>query len=251
MYKSITVVTATFNAEETVGECLRSVNGQTVGAEHLIMDGVSGDNTLQQIALNTSENVTLFSGDDDGLYDAMNKGIVHSSGDIIGILNADDFYPSSTVLEQVARVFEDDSIDGCYGDLLYVDAEDTSKVVRYWKSGDYSPSKFYWGWMPPHPTFFVRRSVYERFGVFSLDMGSAADYELMLRFLLKHQINVVYIPEVLVHMRTGGVSNSSMGNRLEANKMDRKAWEVNDLKPYPWTLLMKPLRKLTQWFARP
>ncbi len=105
--------------------------------------------------------------------------------------------------------------------------------------------------MPPHPTFFVRRSVYEKYGAFNIALGSAADYELMLRFLVKHRISAAYIPEVLVKMRVGGVSNASLKNRLTANRMDRRAWEVNGLKPYPWTLLMKPLRKLPQYFHKP
>ena len=125
------------------------------------------------------------------------------------------------------------------------------RIVRYWKSGDYNPQKFYHGWMPPHPTFFVRRAIYEKYGLFNLELSSAADYELMLRFLLKHKITTTYIPEVLVKMRTGGMSNASLKNRFRANRMDRKAWEVNGLKPYPWTLWMKPLRKVGQFFSKP
>jgi glycosyltransferase involved in cell wall biosynthesis len=192
----------------------------------------------------------IVSESDQGIYDAMNKGIRLAQGDIVGILNADDFYASSDILAKVAAIFADPAIDACYGDLVYMDSTDTGKVVRYWRSGAFSPRKFYWGWMPPHPTFFVRRWVYERFGLFNLDLGSAADYELMLRFLVKHQINVAYIPEVLVKMRTGGVSNVSLQNRLKANRMDRKAWTINALKPYPWTLWLKPLRKIGQWVKR-
>ena len=161
--------------------------------------------------------------------------------------------PDDRVLERVAGVFENPSIEACYGDLVYVKAltRDSKQVLRYWKSGPFHPDKFKWGWMPPHPTFFVRRSVYEKYGLFNLDLGSAADYELMLRFLFKHRIKVAYIPEVLVCMRAGGVSNASVKNRVNANLMDRKAWEVNGLKPYPWTLFLKPLRKLPQWFMKP
>jgi glycosyltransferase len=132
-----------------------------------------------------------------------------------------------------------------------VDRKDPSRIIRYWKSGDYNPRKFYWGWMPPHPTFFVRRWVYDKYGYFNLELGSAADYELMLRFLLKYGITTKYIPEVLIKMRVGGISNATVKNRIAANRMDRKAWEVNDLNPYPWTVLLKPLRKLPQWFMRP
>ena len=122
--------------------------------------------------------------------------------------------------------------------------------MRHWKSGTFTPGKFYWGWMPPHPTFFVQREVYQRHGLFNLELGSAADYEIMLRFLVKHQLSATYIPEVLVKMRTGGVSNASFANRLAANRMDRKAWDVNNLRPYPWTIIMKPVRKISQWFLK-
>ena len=148
-------------------------------------------------------------------------------------------------------MFENPAVQACFGDLVYVDAENTDKVVRYWKAGDYDAGKFYRGWMPPHPTFFVRASVYEQFGMFNLELGTAADYELMLRFLLKHGLQAAYIPMVMVAMRTGGKSNASISNRLAANKMDRKAWRVNGLKPYPWTLTMKPLRKVGQWVVKP
>jgi glycosyltransferase len=131
-----------------------------------------------------------------------------------------------------------------------VDSANTEKVVRVWRSGGFAPGKFYWGWMPPHPTFFVRRSVYQRLGGFNLDLGSAADYELMLRFLVRHRLKTAYIPEVLVKMRTGGISNRSLLNRLKANRMDRRAWEVNGLRPYPWTLPLKPLRKIGQWLVK-
>lgn len=187
---------------------------------------------------------------DQGIYDAMNKGVRMAQGDIVGILNSDDYYASPAVLAKVVEVFNNPAIEACYGDLIYVDAADTGRTVRYWRSGGYAPNKFYWGWMPPHPTFFVRRSVYQRFGLFNLDLGSAADYELMLRFLVRHRIKTAYIPEVLVKMRTGGTSNVSWRNRLEANRMDRRAWAVNELKPYPWTLWLKPLRKVSQWVVK-
>jgi glycosyltransferase len=184
----------------------------------------------------------------------MNKGIGLATGEVVGILNADDFYASPLVLEKVGRIFEDPSVMSCYGDLEYVrecsGAPTGFTVVRYWKSGPFSPDSFYWGWMPPHPTFFVRRSVYERCGVFNTEIGSATDYELMLRLLLKERITTAYIPETLVRMRVGGASNESLQARLKANRMDRRAWEVNGLKPYPWTTVMKPLRKVLQWVKK-
>ena len=162
-------------------------------------------------------------------------------------MNADDFYAGPGILSRVCNAFENPEIQACYGDLVYVDNQDTGKVVRYWRAGPYDINRFYNGWMPPHPAFFVRRSNYEKYGTFRPELGTAADYELMLRFLLKYQLKVDYIPEVLVHMRTGGVSNRSLLNRIRANRMDRLAWKVNNITPYPWTLIAKPIRKLGQW----
>lgn len=242
-------------------DCLKSVCSQSLLVEHLIIDGASTDNTLQLIS-ETNPNARVVSERDQGIYDAMNKGIRLAAGDVIGILNADDFYASPDVLARVAAVFDDPSVDCCYGDLTYVNeivskgtrAKDTKgdfTVTRYWKSGKFHHKKFYWGWMPPHPTFFVRRQVYEKHGLFNLNLGSAADYELMLRFLLKKRISAVYIPEILVKMRAGGVSNASIRNRLRAHMNDRRAWRVNGLRSFPWTLYLKPTLKLRQWLLRP
>ena len=243
----ISIITATFNAEATLGDCLASVqNQQDVSAEHIVIDGGSTDRTVDIVE---NAHVSQFiSEPDNGIYDAMNKGIGLATGNVIGILNADDFYTGDQVLSTVVRAFRENRAATCYSDLQYVDYTNTDKVVRHWRSGTFTgPKQFYWGWMPPHPTFFVRRDVYEKYGVFNLELGSAADYEIMLRFLVKCGVKAAYIPEVLVKMRTGGVSNASVKNRLTANRMDRKAWTVNRLRPYPWTLWMKPVRKVGQW----
>jgi glycosyltransferase involved in cell wall biosynthesis len=184
---------------------------------------------------------------DEGLYHALNKGIALATGDVIGILHADDFYTSSSVLTQYAKVFESEKCDAVYSDLYYVDAIDTAKIVRKWKSGDYTPGAFLNGWMPPHPTFFVKREVYQRLGNFNREFKTAADYELMLRFIHKNQIKLSYLPEYTIKMRTGGQSNSSWKNRINANREDRKAWRVNELKPKWYTLYLKPLRKILQF----
>jgi len=246
----ISIITNVLNGADTIRDCIKSVQGQTVPVEHIIIDGGSSDNTLEIIEEYKSDTALVVSEPDNGIYDAMNKGLRLVSGDVVGILNADDFYADSTVLEKVADVFGDKTVDSCYGDLLYVDSKNTDQVFRYWRAGEFQPEKFYWGWMPPHPTFFVRRSVYEEYGLFNDDLGSAADYQLMLRFLLKNRISAAYIPEILVKMRVGGASNASLTKRIKANKMDRRAWEINGLKPYPWTLWMKPLRKIPQWWQR-
>jgi glycosyltransferase len=240
------------------------VASQTHPSEHIIIDGASTDSTLE-IVLRIASTSRILSEPDKGIYDAMNKGIALATGEVIGILNADDFYASPLVLEKVALLFDDPTVMSCYGDLEYVKNSETGSVkrekikdagyspltvTRYWKSGPFAPDKFYWGWMPPHPTFFVRRSVYERYGLFNLELGSAADYEMMLRLLLKERITTAYIPEVLVRMRVGGASNRSLAARLAANSMDRRAWKVNGLRPHPWTVMMKPLRKVLQWVQK-
>jgi glycosyltransferase len=242
----ISIVTPTYNAASTLADCLTSVRDQRVTTEHILIDGGSTDGTLE-IARSHPQISRIVSEPDKGIYDAMNKGIALASGDVIGILNSDDFYANRETLTRVAEVFEDKSIDSCYGDLVYVEPINATRVTRVWKAGIFSKSKFYRGWMPPHPTFFVRRSIYEKHGVFNLNLGSAADYELMLRFLVKQRITTNYIPEVLVKMRAGGASNASLVNRIKANRMDRKAWEENGLEPYPWTTFLKPLRKIGQF----
>ncbi len=247
---SISIITASYNVADTLSDCLECIAKQSVDVEHILVDGASTDSTMKIIDAHREQLAHVVSEPDESIYDAMNKGLKLASGDVIGILNADDFYPSDDTLVKVLSVFDDPDIEACYGDLVYVDGQNTGKVDRFWQSGHFNLKKFYWGWMPPHPTFFVRRSVYEKYGIFNLELGSAADYELMLRFLLKQKIKAVYIPEVLVHMRTGGVSNATIWNRLKANRMDRKAWEVNGLKPYPWTMIAKPLRKLKQWVVK-
>jgi glycosyltransferase len=242
------IVTATYNAADTLGTCLESVQAQTVDVEHILIDGGSTDATLKVAKSYKGHVAKLVSESDQGIYDAMNKGIGMATGEIIGILNADDFYASSDILSRVEDVFEDKKIQACYGDVVYVDNKNLNDIKRYWSAGEYDSKKFYQGWMPPHPGFFVRASVYEKHGLFNLNLGSAADYEIMLRFLLRFQINAIYLPTVMVHMRTGGVSNSSFSNRIAANRMDRKAWRVNELRPKYWTLYAKPVRKIGQWF---
>ena len=246
----ISIVTATLNSVSTLDDCLKSLKNQTLSFEHIVVDGKSTDGTLELLKEYGSQITCLISESDNGIYDAMNKGIRSTSGDVIGILNADDYYADSRVLEKIAGVFEDKRIDSCYGDLDYVHRQNTSRIVRRWRAGEFQKIRFYYGWMPPHPTFFVRRWVYERFGNFNLKLGSAADYELMLRFLLKNNITSVYIPEALVKMRVGGRSNASIKNRLIANRHDRIAWKINGLKPYPWTLTLKPLRKIGQYLVK-
>ncbi len=241
----ITVITVVFNNVTTLPDTINSVASQ-LGAdlEHIIIDGGSTDGSLEVIKANQSVISTWVSEPDGGIYDAMNKGIALATGDVIGFLNADDVYASNDVLKSVAAHIGNAEV--LYGDLQYRNP-DLKKVVRIWKSGAYKPGDFFLGWMPPHPTFYARKSCFERWGKFSLELRSAADYELMLRFLHKQQAKVVYLPKMMVYMRTGGVSNRSINNRINANQEDKKAWQMNGLKPWFCTLWLKPFRKLPQF----
>jgi glycosyltransferase involved in cell wall biosynthesis len=243
------IITATYNSESTVRDTLESVSSQEYkNVEHIIIDGLSKDNTLS-IVKEFAHVERVFSERDKGIYDAMNKGIQKAEGDIIGILNSDDFYFDNNVLNRVAETFQRTGCDAVYGDLVYIDQVNVSKVVRYWKSGPYKPGSFKWGWMPPHPTFFVRKELYEKWGTFNLQLKTSADYELMLRFIHKQNIRLEYIPSVLVKMRMGGVSNISLSNRLKANTEDKLAWSINGLRPFWFTLYLKPLKKITQFIT--
>ncbi len=246
----ISIITATYHSARTLVDTIHSVRRQTWQAkEHIIIDGGSTDGTMELVAANPHLNKVI-SEPDRGIYDAMNKGIRLADGDVIGLLNADDFYADDRILEAVAGCFADPEVDAVYGDLVYVHPEDTNRVVRRWKAGKYRPGQFRWGWMPPHPTFFVRRRIYEQFGMFNLEMATCGDYELMLRFIHRHGIRLAYVPRVLVKMRAGGASNVSLAARLRANHHDRLAWTVNGLKPFWFTLYLKPLRKIGQFLMR-
>ena len=228
----ITVITPTYNSAATVEDTLASIAAQDhAEVEHIVMDGGSSDDTLGIVG-RYGHVSKLITGRYRGIYDAMNNGIAASSGEVIAFLNSDDFYAHSGVLSTVAAVFKEQSADAVYGDLQYVSDKNVMRVVRHWKAGIYRADAFKWGWMPPHPSFFVRRDVFERFGGFNLEMSTVADYELMLRFIHKYQIKLAYVPEVLVKMRTGGASNASFGARWRANRKDREAGTVNELTPF-------------------
>lgn len=245
----ISIITVSRNSAATIRDTLNSIRSQDhPDVEHIIIDGASTDDTLK-IIRQFPHVAKLVSEKDDGLYDAMNKGVRLATGQIIGILNSDDVYAQPTVLSKVAALFVNETISASYGDLQYVNAANLGKVVRTWRSGGFRPSDFYYGWMPPHPTFFVRREVYDHVGLFNTTLNSASDYELMLRILFKYRYKAAYIPEILVKMRVGGLSSSSLRQRILANKEDRIAWKINKLNPYFFTLFLKPLRKIFQFLA--
>jgi glycosyltransferase involved in cell wall biosynthesis len=218
--------------------------------EHLVVDGGSNDGTLDIIRAYDGRISKWISEPDKGIYDAMNKGIRLSSGDVIGFLQSDDVYAHERVVENVEEAFRRFEVDSVYGDLQYVHKRDLNKVVRNWKASVYREGRFKSGWMPPHPTFFVKRMVYDRFGYFNTNFRIAADYELMLRFLEKHKISTHYIPEVLVKMRVGGASNGSVKNMLVKSYEDYRAWKVNGLKRSFFTIPLKNLSKVPQFLQR-
>ncbi|GAB3792632.1 glycosyltransferase family 2 protein [Spirosoma humi] len=248
----VSIITVVYNGAEFVRDCIESILTQTyTDIEYIIVDGKSTDGTVDIVKSYGTKVARFISEPDKGLYDAMNKGIRLATGEVIGLLNADDFYRHNRVIENMVATFEKTGSDAVYGDMLYVDRNDTRKLKRYWRSGWYSENAFLWGWMPGHLSFFAKRRLYEQYGLFRLDMKSAADYELMLRFIHKNKASLAYMNEVTIVMRVGGISNSSLQNRLRANREDQLAWQLNDLKPYFFTFWLKPLRKLKQYVSKP
>lgn len=216
----ISIVTAVYNRADTIGDAIKSVQSQSYQmVEHLVQDGISTDGTLSQISRLANESTRLVSESDSGIYDALNRGISRATGDIVGVMHSDDFFAHDRVLERVADALSDPGVDGVYGDLHYVASDDPRRIVRNWRSGSFVPSRLGRGWMPPHPTLYLRREVFELWGLYDTQFRIAADYDAMLRYLVKGQIRLAYIPEVLVKMRVGGESNRSL------ERIFRKSYE--------------------------
>lgn len=244
----ITVITAAFNAGETIEDTILSVAEQTYRhVEHIVIDGLSTDSTQAIITRHIEKFAHVVSEPDRGVYDAMNKGLALASGDVVGFLNADDVYFRKDVLAKVAATMADPSIDACYADLIYVDREQTDRVVRHWTSCDYGPGLFEKGWLPAHPTFFVRRSVYHRFGGFNLRYRLQADFDLALRLMRVHGIQTRYVPEVWVRMRMGGMSNNSVRNVVRGNIEAYRSCRSNGVKVPPWFILRKVVSRIPQF----
>lgn len=246
----ISIVTPCFNSASTIRDTIDSVLSQNYqNVEYVVIDGGSKDETPKIVAEYGFKITKFVSEKDNGIYDAMNKGIRIANGDVIGILNSDDFYMSEDVLSGVVSAFNNNpDIEAVYGDLLYVDAKDTKRIVRVWNSTSYIDGLFKAGWHPPHPTFFVKKSVYEKYGFFDENFRIAADYELMLRLIVKHSIPTLYIPKVFVKMRVGGASNASLLNIFKANLECFKAWRINELEVSWIVFLRKPFSKIKQFF---
>ena len=245
----VSIITISYNSEQFIEQTIQSVvNQDYANIEYLIIDGQSTDGTLEIIHRYKDKITKIISEKDRGLYDAINKGIKNATGDIIGLIHSDDFLASHNVISKYVEIFQKTGAEGVYADLHYVQPHQTDKIVRNWISGKYQPDAFKKGWMPPHPTFYVRKEVYEKYGLYRDDVfRSAADYEFMLRVIHKHRIKVAYLPMVTVKMRVGGVSNASLKNRIKANKEDQLAWKINGLKMPVLLPLLKPLSKLRQY----
>jgi len=257
----VSIITATYNCEESVCDAVDSVLSQTyTDIEYIIVDGASSDNTLKKIescieSSSSSLKPVIISEPDNGIYDALNKGIKKATGDVVAFLHADDIYASGTIVEKVVSAFNqqpttnNQQLESIYGDLEYVNKQDTSKVIRYWQSGECTEAKLRRGWMPPHPTFFVRREIYNKFGLFDTTLRIAADYDFMMRVLFKHKITTAYIPEVFIKMRIGGESNRSLKNIIMKSREDLQAMKNNGMGGL-FTLILKNISKVKQFIKR-
>jgi glycosyltransferase involved in cell wall biosynthesis len=248
----ISVITVCYNSGATLADTLDSVSAQNFpDLEHIVVDGGSTDNTLDIVKAHGTRVSRLLHGPDLGLYDAVNKGIRVSTGDVVGIMHSDDIYSGPEVLQKVADFMGRAAVDSCYGDLVYVERNDIKKITRYWRSGDFAPERFRVGWMPPHLAFFLRRAMYEKHGLYDLSFPLASDYELMLRMLYRHKVTCAYLPDVLVKMRAGGASGYGPFNTPRMLLENYRAWRRNGLSSTPLTFLLKPLLKLRQFYSSP
>ena len=230
----LSIITVCFNSVATLRDTIESVLTQDYPhIEHIIIDGGSTDGTVgiiqEYIGRSDSKIVSWVSEPDRGIYDAMNKGISIASGDVIGFLNSDDMYANAHVLSELMGALEKNCVDCVFADLVYVDPNNPNKVLRYYNSGQFRPSKFRWGWMPAHPTFLAKRSLFEKVGLFSLDYKIAADYELLIRMLWVSRASYAYIPKALIRMRAGGVSTSGLRHSLLLNREIVAACRANGI----------------------
>ena len=244
----ITVITVSFNSAASIADTLDSVAAQThQNIEHIVIDGASTDGTVGIVRARGKHVAQLISEPDRGIYDAMNKGLRLATGDLVGFLNADDMFAHHGVVASIARAAEQEpEADSVYGDLVYVRADRPDQVLRYWRSGEFTRSKLRFGWMPPHPTFYVRTAKLSEIGHFNDQLRIAADYEFVLRWLAAPNARAAYIPDVLVRMRVGGASNQSLKAILRKSREDLWALRHNRIGGWP-TLICKNLRKLPQF----
>jgi glycosyltransferase involved in cell wall biosynthesis len=246
----VSIITVTFNSEKFLADCINSVARQNYkNIEHIIIDGKSTDGTLKIIKQHSKHISYWRSETDKGMYDAINKGLKMATGDIIGILNSDDMFASADSVRSIVDCFETTNTDSVYGNLVYVDASNAQKVIRYWKGIAYKRSRFRYGWMPAHPTFYMRRELLEKYGFYENHYFTAADYEFMARYLFLHKVSSQYIDAMLVKMRCGGISNITLKSRIRANRRDFLAMKKNKI-PFSFAVsILKPLIKIPQFHS--
>jgi glycosyltransferase involved in cell wall biosynthesis len=247
----VSIVTVCLNSVETIEDAVNSVLSQDYrDIEYIIVDGGSTDNTLDIIKSYKGKIAKVISEPDNGIYDAMNKGIKSSTGDIIATLNSDDVYSDQTIVGRIVEFMQSNRLDAAYGDLVYIERNSADHITRFWKAGKYKKGAFRYGWVLPHPTFFCRKIIFERFGYFNDKLQVAADFELMLRFVEKHQIKIGYLPKVIVKMRKGGKANVLRGI-IRGNLEIIRSFRRNSVHLSPWFFLYRPITKILQLFARP
>ncbi|MCK4744828.1 glycosyltransferase [Candidatus Parcubacteria bacterium] len=248
----MSIITISLNSANFIEDAIESVLAQDYkNVEYIVIDGGSTDGTLEIIEKYRNNIAKIISEPDNGIYDAMNKGIKISSGDIIGFLNSDDFYIDNKALTKIADCFTGQKIDGCYGNLIYIDRLNKNMITRYWKAGKCSEKKIKRGWIIPHPAFFVKKEMYNKYGLFNSKFLIAADYELMLRFIKKNKIKLFYLDQNLVCMREGGYSATNIQQRIKGWGELYQAWRINGLKPPLFLFFNRPFFKLRQYFTKP
>jgi glycosyltransferase involved in cell wall biosynthesis len=247
----VTLITATYNSARHLEDCILSVIRQNYPQiEHIIVDGGSTDGTIDIIKKYENRIAAWISEKDRGMYDAINKGMKMATGDVIGILNSDDMLDAEDVISAIVGAFREKQVDSLYGDLEYVDPVDTNKIYRIWKGKPYDRKLFHYGWMPAHPTFYFKRSLLEKYGGYENHYFTAADYEFMARYLYKYRISSYYLPKLLVKMRRGGQSNSSIYKRLRANRRDYLAMKKSGIPFAFFVSILKPLSKIHQYYKK-
>lgn len=243
----ISIITATYNSEKTIIDTIKSLESQTYdNIEYIIIDGKSKDNTLDLIRNNSKRVSKIISEPDSGIYDALNKGIMHSTGDIVGFLHSDDIFSYPDAISDLVHKLSSDNSDAIYADLDYISKEDDDKIIRHWRSGAYKKENIMRGWMPPHPTFFMKRNLYIEYGLFDLQFKISADYDSLLRYIWKNNISLSYLSKVTTKMRVGGESNRSIKNIIKKTKEDIMALKKNDL-PWMKAIILKNLSKIPQF----
>ena len=248
----ITIITVVYNNVDTIADTLQSVATQTYpDIEHIVVDGASTDGTLEVLKRLGAHVAQLVTEPDAGIYDAMNKGLKLATGDVIGFLNADDIFLNIDMVARIAEVMSDPLLDACYANLYYVDRQQTDIVKRVWRSRDYEPGLCAKGWMPAHPTFYVRKYVYEKYGVFDLTFQLQSDFDLAMRFLEINKINTRFVPEFWVRMRMGGASNNSILNVIKGNWEAYLACRKYGIRVPPWFMVTKVLSRLKQFSDLP